>query len=98
MHLLGMSIIENMLGMLPIYIGMPVMVTKNIDMSHGIVNGVKGIVRHINYIVSPGRHKHAQCAYIEVEGYGMKCPGLPPNVVPIFPMKGSFTYNKEGMN
>ena len=98
MNLLGTSITEYMLSILPMYISMPVMVTENIDMSYGIVNGAEGIVRHINYIISLGGHKYAQCAYIEVKGYGMKCSGLPPNVVPIFPIKGSFTYNKEKIN
>ena len=46
-HLLSTSITDNILGILPVYIGMPVMVTENMDMAHSIVNGTEGIVKHI---------------------------------------------------
>ena len=88
-----------MLGILPIYIRMSVMVTENIDITNGIVIRTEGIVRHINYlIVNPGGHKHIQCAYVKVNSCGIKCLRLIPDVILIFPIKSSFTYNKEKIN
>ncbi len=37
------------LGMLPLVIGMPVMITQNFDIENGVINGVTGILEKIRY-------------------------------------------------
>ena len=97
-HLLSTSVTDNILGILPVYIGMPVMVTENMDMAHSIVNGTEGIVKHISYIDRVNSLKHVLCIYVYVKDCGMRCPRLLPDMILIFMTKCSFKYNSQTIN
>ncbi|KAF9001051.1 hypothetical protein BDZ89DRAFT_893356, partial [Hymenopellis radicata] len=59
---------------LPLVIGMPVVITANHDVSHGVVNGTSGFLRKIRYRVDgQGRR---QCLSCVVEVPGMDGPPL----------------------
>ncbi|PBK87948.1 hypothetical protein ARMGADRAFT_884105, partial [Armillaria gallica] len=50
------------LGMLPLVIGMPVMITQNFDVESGIVNGATGTLEKIRYrLDEDGRHIALSC-------------------------------------
>lgn len=84
--------VDDALGSLPLLIGMRVMVTENTDMSHGVVNGSQGTVRHVKYSEGEEGERYAECVYVHIEGCGMRCPGIENDVVPIFPVRNSFKY------
>lgn len=79
------------LGVLPLFVGMKVMITENLDMSHKSVNGAEGVVKHIKYRMVEG-HRVAVCAYVHVPGSSIELEGLPRDVVPVFPSRKYFAY------
>lgn len=46
---LNSTIMNDMLGELPLCVGMPVMITENVSIMCGIVNGMQGVVDSISY-------------------------------------------------
>ncbi|KAJ7189939.1 hypothetical protein GGX14DRAFT_311053, partial [Mycena pura] len=67
------------LGRLPLALGMPVMITQNFDVQHGIVNGSTGIVKQIRYTENElgGRSVQSCIVYIP-DMTGPALPNLPP--------------------
>lgn len=80
------------LGMLPLFKGMKVMFTENIDISHQTVNGSEGTVREVKFVVDGDGYRVAQCVYVHVPGSGAKIPGVPVDVVPVFPRRFKVEY------
>lgn len=81
------------IGMLPLFEGMKVMFTENIDISHMAVNGTEGTVRHIKYVVDRDGHRVAECVYVHIPGSNIELPGIPSEVVPVFPRSTSLEYS-----
>ena len=93
---------------LKLYIGMPVIVTKNIYTELGITNGTKGVVRSIHFkkeeSVVIGYRDNFQylqhtpdCIVVELDDINVKpLDGLPANHVPIVPQRGSFQVHLGG--
>ncbi|KAI0054498.1 hypothetical protein BV25DRAFT_1761897, partial [Artomyces pyxidatus] len=86
------SLSNDLLGNLPCFVGMKVMVIENLAMAYGIVNGAEGIVTHIDMEITPDGSKIAKCVYIRIPDCGMELPGLPKDVVPVYPIRKTFTY------
>lgn len=84
---------DDVLGRLPLFVGMRVMVTTNLAIGCGIVNGREGNVKEIKYRQENG-YRTALCVYVEIAGVGQVHDSLPNDVVPIFPTTHSF-YWKE---
>lgn len=80
------------LGMLPLFKGMKVMFTENIDISHRTVNGSEGTVREVKYSVDKDGYRVADCVYVHVPGSCAKIPGIPEEVVPVFPRRFKVEY------
>ncbi|KAF5325769.1 hypothetical protein D9611_000667 [Ephemerocybe angulata] len=87
---------SDMLGKLPLFIGMKVMVTDNIALGHGIVNGMEGAVTDIVYRCDARKRRIAEVVYIEIPNCGLRIPGLEPDVVPILPKSVTVPYNVCG--
>ena len=93
---------------LKLYIGMPVVVSKNIHTELGMTNGTKGVVRSIHLkkeesVVSgyPDNFQYLQhtpdCIIVELDDINVKpLDGLPANHVPIVPQRGSFQVHVGG--
>ena len=91
---------------LQLYIGMPVIVTRNIHTELGITNGTVGWVRLIcftngevitgetgfHHIQHPVDHIIVELQHISVK----PLDGLPPNHIPIFPKTRSFSVSVPG--
>ncbi|KDQ13899.1 hypothetical protein BOTBODRAFT_110989, partial [Botryobasidium botryosum FD-172 SS1] len=54
------------LGKIPLVLGMPVMITTNFDVEGGIVNGSRGILKHIRYYEDKDGNRHATSCVVEV--------------------------------
>ena len=71
---------------------MKVMVTENIAISRGIVNGAEGTVHDIVYDTDDEGNRYVRVVYVHIPRSGRVCDGLLENVVPIFPVTSSFRY------
>lgn len=99
---------DGLLNELPLFIGMPVFLTKNISTELGLTNGTTGIVRSIPIQNPPEENTgitrlDQQLSFIIIEFKDVciePLDGLPRNHVPIFPLNGSFTvqFGKKKVN
>ena len=93
-------------GELPLFIGMPVILTKNIATELGLTNGTTGVIRSIHFnkdeSVTEGTGFQRlmytpDCIIAELDDISMNpLDGLEPNHVPIFPTKGNFKVKIRG--
>ena len=91
---------------LQLFVGMPVMVTSNIKTELGITNGTSGVVRFIHFKDGEEiseetgiHHLDHQPDYVvvELDDVDVKpLDGLPPNHIPIAPMKKNFSVQVPG--
>lgn len=81
---------EDALGRIPIFCGMKVMVTTNLAISRGIVNGAEGVVQDILYTMDNEGHRYASVVYVRVKKSGSFAHDLDVDVVPVFPERKSF--------
>ncbi|KAI0037271.1 hypothetical protein FA95DRAFT_1463808, partial [Auriscalpium vulgare] len=86
------NVTDDLLGSLPCFEGMRVMITENLSMGHGVVNGSEGTVVKISYREGEDGERSATCAYVHIPDCGMNMVGLPQDVVPIFPVKTIFEF------
>ncbi|KAI0054997.1 hypothetical protein BV25DRAFT_1816226 [Artomyces pyxidatus] len=86
------SISNDLLGKLPCFIGMKVMVIENLTMAHGVVNGAEGVVENLHFETAVDGTKYAKCVYVRIPDCGVELPGLPRDVVPIYTIRKTFTY------
>jgi hypothetical protein len=66
------------LGRLPLFIGMPVLVSQNFDVEGGIVNGSYGIVRYIRYHLNEVGERHLRSCVVEIDD---ACPDPMPQLL-----------------
>jgi hypothetical protein len=100
------STTANLPGELPMYVGMPIFLTKNIAVELGLTNGTTGIIRSIHLrngknIHDAGFHlikfKDADCIVAELDDISVKpLQGLDENHIPIFPRKETFFVKVKG--
>ena len=93
---------------LKLYVGMPVIVTINVATELGITNGTTGVVRSIHLkdgeVISEetGFHQldeQPEYVIVEMDSVSMTpLPGLPPNHVPVAPIRSSFSVRVPGRN
>ena len=93
-------------GELPLYVGMPIFLTKNIAVELGLTNGSTGIIRSIHLqngekVNDVGFHhvqfKDSDCIVAELDDITVKpLHGLDQNHIPIFPRKESFSVKVKG--
>ena len=83
-------------GKLPLFLGMRVMVTENIAMNHGVVNGAEGTVMDIKFDVDNQGRRYAKVVYVHLPGSGICIPGLTLDVVPLFPVSVRIEYKFAG--
>ena len=93
-------------GELPLYVGMPIFLTKNIAVELGLTNGTTGIIRSIHLqngekVNDVGFHhvqfKDSDCIVAELDDITVKpLHGLDQNHIPIFPRKESFSVKVKG--
>ncbi|TEB29566.1 hypothetical protein FA13DRAFT_1581298, partial [Coprinellus micaceus] len=53
------------LGNMPLVVGMPVMLTQNLDVKNGIVNGTVGTLKHIRYTIDEYGQRHLKSCIVE---------------------------------
>ncbi|KAF5335144.1 hypothetical protein D9611_010826 [Ephemerocybe angulata] len=83
---------KDVLGQLPMFIGMKVMITENVSIQYKVVNGSEGTICGIRYDELEGR-RYATVAYVKIPTSTLvHAPNLDPGVVPIFPSKTSIKY------
>ena len=83
---------EDSLGRIPIFLGMKVMITSNLAISRGIVNGAEGIVQDILYTTDDDGHRYPSVVYVRVKGSGSFASDLDSDIVPILPERVSFDF------
>jgi len=92
----GMTSTENkdLFGELSLFQGMKVMVTENVSLSLGVVNGTEGVVQKIHYNEESDGRRYAVLVHLYLEGSDIQLDGLPKGVVPIFPVTKQILYNR----
>ncbi|KAJ3540727.1 hypothetical protein NMY22_g4175 [Coprinellus aureogranulatus] len=75
----------DMLGRLPLFIGMRVMILENLAISNGIVNGAEGCITDVKWHLDGEGHRIADAVYVHVPGSQVCVPGLDPDVVVVGP-------------
>ncbi|KZT31429.1 hypothetical protein SISSUDRAFT_964780, partial [Sistotremastrum suecicum HHB10207 ss-3] len=71
------------LGRLPLVQGMPVIMTHNLDVHNGAVNGTRGTLVSVRYTVIGGE-RHASSCVMHVPNYvGPPLPGLEINQIAV---------------
>ena len=96
---------DGMLTELPMYVGIPVMLTKNISTELGLTNGTKGIIKMIPLKENEKRNQSDKrfkkvssldCIITEVPNASISdLDGLAKNHIPIFRCKGSFVLKQN---
>ncbi|EAU84190.2 hypothetical protein CC1G_08120 [Coprinopsis cinerea okayama7 len=82
------------LGRLPLFVGLRVMVTENVLLKQGIVNGAEGHVVGIGYRTSSEGVRHATVVYVKVDGSKIKlCEELGTGVIPMVPTPNRVKYD-----
>ena len=91
---------------LKLFVGMPVIVTTNIKTELGITNGTMGVVKSIHFkngqVINEdtGVHyleEHPDYIIVELDDINVEpLHGLPPNHIPIVPVKKSFSVHMPG--
>lgn len=65
---LSTSKTEDSLGLLPLCLGLPVMVTENLAQQNKVVNGSEGSVERIIFNVDDNGRRFAACVYVRISG------------------------------
>jgi ATP-dependent exoDNAse (exonuclease V) alpha subunit len=89
------NVTKDSLGILPLFHGMRVMITENLATDNKLVNGMEGIVQHIDYGILDNGGRYAKACYVLVKGSDVKVDGYDIDVVPILPVPHSFTYKSR---
>lgn len=82
---------DDSLGELPLCCGMPVIVTENLSLAHGIINGSRGNVVRIEYDLLHGS-RTAKCVFVHITGSNVNVVKNDPDLVPILPTANTFKY------
>lgn len=77
------NITSQRLGMLPLALGMPVIVSQNFDVEGGVVNGSRGVVKSIRYYVDKGERYLKSCVVTIPSASLEDMPNLPSQDMPI---------------
>lgn len=84
---------NNRLRKLPLVIGMPVMITHNVCLEAGIVNGTIGTIHSLSYIQHANGSRSLSSCIVKISGQNnISMPNLAPNLFPILPDVVSFTF------
>ncbi|KAF8344841.1 hypothetical protein F5887DRAFT_841745, partial [Amanita rubescens] len=71
---------------LPLAIGMPIMVTTNVDLNAGVVNGSIGTIRKVYFRELPTGERILNCCIVHIpSAHSPPMPGLEINEFPIMP-------------
>ncbi|KAF8338563.1 hypothetical protein F5887DRAFT_836258, partial [Amanita rubescens] len=71
---------------LPLAIGMPVMITANIDLNGRVINGSISTVRKLYFQELPNGDRILNCCIVHIpSAHSMEMPGLACNKFPIIP-------------
>ncbi|KZS89908.1 hypothetical protein SISNIDRAFT_398860, partial [Sistotremastrum niveocremeum HHB9708] len=71
------------MGTLPMVDGMPVMLTQNLDVNNGAVNGARGTLVHVRYEIVNNERVATSCV-VHIPSYtGPTLPGLEPGQVAV---------------
>ncbi|KAJ2916205.1 hypothetical protein MD484_g4202, partial [Candolleomyces efflorescens] len=79
-------------GILPLFVGMKVMITENISITHRAVNGAEGTVTKICYSEGQDGIRYAEVVYVHIPKSGLRVSGLAKDVVPIVPTSTSIQH------
>ena len=72
------------LGVLPLVLGMPVLVSQNFDVEGGVVNGSRGTLQTIRYRVDEQGFRHLTSCVVKIENStDSAMPHLEPHLLPI---------------
>lgn len=87
---------RDLIGELPLFPGLKVMITENVAINFKVVNGAEGWVESIAYTVNTADQRVLECVYVKIPGCGQIAPECDVDVVPIFPSATSFDYAVSG--
>ncbi|TFK60572.1 hypothetical protein BDN72DRAFT_721349, partial [Pluteus cervinus] len=72
------------LGRIPLVLNMPVLISQNLDVELGVVNGSVGYVRSIRFYRDGKGRRRLSCVIVEVpDAKNAAIDGLPPNHFPV---------------
>jgi hypothetical protein len=73
-------------GTLPLVLGMPVVLTENLDVAGGIVNGSTGVLRKVRYRVDADNRRYITSCIVELPDATFNAlPNLPPKHIAVLP-------------
>jgi hypothetical protein len=96
-HLLGLNLADfssegALPGLIPLYVGMPVILrNRNISTELGVTNGSQGVVRKIFTKPCASNYSVAKCVIVEFPDSNLEIPRLPPRHFPLTPTTWKFT-------
>jgi ATP-dependent exoDNAse (exonuclease V) alpha subunit len=75
---------HQLLGKIPLVLGMPIMITHNFDVEGGVVNGSRGTLKQIRYYMDEEGNRHLMSCIIHVaDASDDPLPGLGAKDVPV---------------
>ncbi|EIW86687.1 hypothetical protein CONPUDRAFT_45042 [Coniophora puteana RWD-64-598 SS2] len=89
---LDSSSTDDALSKLPLVPNMPVMITENISIGDGIVNGTEGTLVSVKFSTDARGRRFAECVYVKIIGTDIRFHDLDAGIVPVFATSSSFTY------
>ncbi|KAF8332953.1 hypothetical protein F5887DRAFT_893920 [Amanita rubescens] len=93
LNALHSGISNGVLRKLPLVIGMPVMITSNINVESGVVNGSVGTVHSIYFKTSPDGRRILTCCVVHIpRASSQNMTGLADKLYPIMPQSFYFSY------
>ncbi|KAL0057232.1 hypothetical protein AAF712_016132, partial [Marasmius tenuissimus] len=90
------SVQKSLLGTLPLFIGMPVILRNwNLSVKLGVTNGAPGIVHHIQVKVDEFGYHTPDVVIVEFPTSTIELNGLPPRCYPITPETWRVEYQRS---
>ncbi|KIO01198.1 hypothetical protein M404DRAFT_77765, partial [Pisolithus tinctorius Marx 270] len=79
------------LGCLPLFPGMPILITKNLSVTRKVVNGACSTMHDIIFCTSFYLFLH-RCVYVAIPASTLQLPGEDTHIVAVFPQPYTFSY------
>ena len=89
---LSPSTTNDALGNLPLCAEMPVMITENLSITNGVVNGAQGTVENVSFSTDEEGNRYATCVFVHIPRCNINIVEGKLDMVPIMPSSVQFCF------